>query len=74
MELTKIDDIDTNTKLANAVFDLLDADGQLVEKGLKTNDEGKIIVENLRPGTYQFVETIAPEHYDLNKKTDQIYN
>ena len=35
MELTKIDDIDTNTKLANAVFDLLDADGQLVEKGLK---------------------------------------
>ncbi|MGG1700309.1 SpaA isopeptide-forming pilin-related protein [Bacillus paranthracis] len=68
VELTKIDDIDTNTKLANAVFDLLDADGQLVEKGLKTNNEGKIVVENLRPGTYQFVETIAPEHYDLNKK------
>ncbi|MGI8303027.1 SpaA isopeptide-forming pilin-related protein [Bacillus paranthracis] len=68
VELTKIDDIDTNTKLANALFDLLDADGQLVEKGLKTNNEGKIVVENLRPGTYQFVETIAPEHYDLNKK------
>ncbi len=74
VELTKIDDIDTNTKLANAVFDLLDADGEIVEKGLKTNNEGKIVVENLRPGTYQFVETIAPEHYDLNKKTDQIYN
>ncbi|MGG3113701.1 SpaA isopeptide-forming pilin-related protein [Bacillus paranthracis] len=69
VELTKIDDIDTNTKLANAVFDLLDADGEIVEKGLKTNNEGKIVVENLRPGTYQFVETIAPEHYDLNKKT-----
>ncbi|PDY43207.1 collagen-binding protein [Bacillus wiedmannii] len=68
VELTKIDDIDTDTKLANAVFNLLDADGELVEEGLKTNDEGKIIVENLRPGTYQFVETIAPEHYDLNKK------
>ncbi|HHT7011038.1 TPA: SpaA isopeptide-forming pilin-related protein, partial [Bacillus cereus] len=68
VELTKIDDIDTNTKLANAVFDLLDADGEIVEKGLKTNNEGKIVVENLRPGTYQFVETIAPEHYDLNKK------
>ncbi|MCV5063321.1 SpaA isopeptide-forming pilin-related protein, partial [Escherichia coli] len=25
-------------------------------------------VENLRPGTYQFVETIAPEHYDLDKR------
>ncbi|EJP86525.1 SpaA isopeptide-forming pilin-related protein [Bacillus cereus] len=68
VELTKIDDIDTDTKLANAVFNLLDADGELVEEGLKTNDEGKIVVENLRPGTYQFVETIAPEHYDLNKK------
>ncbi|HDR7524186.1 TPA: LPXTG cell wall anchor domain-containing protein [Bacillus paranthracis] len=68
VELTKIDDIDTNTKLANAVFDLLDADGQLVEKGLKTNNEGKIVVENLRPGTYQFVETTAPKHYDLDKK------
>ncbi|PGB55303.1 SpaA isopeptide-forming pilin-related protein, partial [Bacillus anthracis] len=68
VELIKIDDIDTDTKLANAVFNLLDADGEIVEEGLKTNDEGKIIVENLRPGTYQFVETIAPEHYDLNKK------
>ncbi|MGM2607849.1 SpaA isopeptide-forming pilin-related protein [Bacillus cereus group sp. BceL008] len=68
VELTKIDDIDTDTKLANAVFNLLDADGEIVEEGLKTNDEGKIVVENLRPGTYQFVETIAPEHYDLNKK------
>ncbi|MGH0565266.1 SpaA isopeptide-forming pilin-related protein, partial [Bacillus cereus] len=68
VELIKIDDIDTDTKLANAVFNLLDADGEVVEEGLKTNDEGKIIVENLRPGTYQFVETIAPEHYDLNKK------
>ncbi|MBE3643924.1 LPXTG cell wall anchor domain-containing protein [Bacillus anthracis] len=68
VELTKIDDIDTDTKLANAVFNLLDADGEIVEEGLKTNAEGKIVVENLRPGTYQFVETIAPEHYDLNKK------
>ncbi|MGN4447846.1 SpaA isopeptide-forming pilin-related protein, partial [Bacillus cereus group sp. MYBK79-1] len=67
VELTKIDDIDTDTKLAHAVFNLLDADGEVVKEGLKTNDEGKIVVENLRPGTYQFVETIAPEHYDLNK-------
>ncbi|QWU47859.1 SpaA isopeptide-forming pilin-related protein [Bacillus sp. NP247] len=68
VELTKIDDINIDTKLANAVFNLLDADGELVEEGLKTNGEGKIVVENLRPGTYQFVETTAPEHYDLDKK------
>ena len=35
VELTKIDDIDTDTKLANAVFNLLDADGEIVEEGLK---------------------------------------
>ncbi|MED3020901.1 SpaA isopeptide-forming pilin-related protein [Bacillus wiedmannii] len=69
VELTKIDDIDADTKLANAVFNLLDADGEIVEEGLKTNTEGKIVVENLRPGTYKFIETAAPEHYDLNKKT-----
>ncbi|MES5941517.1 MULTISPECIES: SpaA isopeptide-forming pilin-related protein [unclassified Bacillus cereus group] len=68
VELTKIDDIDTDTKLANAVFNLLDADGEIVEEGLKTNAEGKIVVENLRPDTYKFIETAAPEHYDLNKK------
>ncbi|MED2038019.1 SpaA isopeptide-forming pilin-related protein [Bacillus wiedmannii] len=68
VELKKIDDIDTDTKLANAVFNLLDADGEIVEEGLKTNAEGKIVVENLRPGTYKFIETAAPKHYDLNKK------
>ncbi|KAA0774478.1 LPXTG cell wall anchor domain-containing protein [Bacillus sp. AR2-1] len=68
VELTKIDDIDADTKLANAVFNLLDADGEIVEEGLKTNAAGKIVVENLRPGTYKFIETAAPEHYDLNKK------
>ncbi|WP_142293427.1 SpaA isopeptide-forming pilin-related protein [Bacillus sp. K2I17] len=68
VELTKIDDIDTDTKLAHAVFNLLDADGEIVDEGLKTNAEGKIVVENLRPGTYKFIETAAPEHYDLNKK------
>ncbi|MFF2883234.1 SpaA isopeptide-forming pilin-related protein [Bacillus toyonensis] len=68
VELTKIDDIDIDTKLANAVFNLLDADGELVEEGLKTNNEGKIVVENLRPGDYQFIETTAPKHYDLNKE------
>ncbi|MGM2766817.1 MULTISPECIES: SpaA isopeptide-forming pilin-related protein [unclassified Bacillus (in: firmicutes)] len=68
VELTKIDDIDTDTKLSNAVFNLLDTDGEIVKEGLKTNAEGKIVVENLRPGTYKFIETAAPEHYDLNKK------
>ncbi|WP_242295910.1 SpaA isopeptide-forming pilin-related protein, partial [Bacillus cereus group sp. BfR-BA-01516] len=53
--------------LANAVFNLLDENGQVVEEGLKTNAEGKIVVENLRPGNYQFIETKAPKHYVLDE-------
>ncbi|WP_249727800.1 MSCRAMM family protein, partial [Bacillus paralicheniformis] len=35
VEIIKIDDIDINTKLANAVYNLLDADGVYGEEGLK---------------------------------------
>ncbi|WP_255409076.1 collagen binding domain-containing protein, partial [Bacillus sp. S1-R1J2-FB] len=31
------------------------------------NKDGKISVSDLRPGDYQFVETKAPTHYDLNQ-------
>ncbi|MCU5093334.1 SpaA isopeptide-forming pilin-related protein, partial [Bacillus wiedmannii] len=68
IELIKVDDLNDQTKLADAVFNLLDQNGKVLKTDLKTNSEGKIIVENLRPGTYQFVETTAPKHYDLDKK------
>ncbi|WP_100654907.1 SpaA isopeptide-forming pilin-related protein [Bacillus cereus] len=68
IELLKVDDLNTQTKLADAVFNLLDPDGKVLKTDLKTNSEGKIVIENLRPGTYQFVEITAPEHYDLDKK------
>ncbi|MEI5936380.1 SpaA isopeptide-forming pilin-related protein [Bacillus albus] len=68
IELIKVDDLNDQTKLADAVFNLLDQNGTVIKTDLKTNGEGKIIVENLRPGTYQFVETTAPKHYDLDKK------
>lgn len=68
IELLKVDDLNTQTKLADAVFNLLDQDGKVLKTDLKTNSEGKIVIENLRPGTYQFVEITAPEHYDLDKK------
>ncbi|WP_368908525.1 collagen binding domain-containing protein, partial [Bacillus wiedmannii] len=68
IELIKVDDLNDQTKLADAMFNLLDQNGKVLKTDLKTNSEGKIIVENLRPGTYQFVETTAPKHYDLDKK------
>ena len=45
VELTKIDDIDINTKLANTVFNLLDADGELVKEGLKQMMKVKLLLK-----------------------------
>ncbi|WP_413378093.1 SpaA isopeptide-forming pilin-related protein [Alkalihalobacillus sp. 1P02AB] len=62
VELVKQDDSD-QTPLEGAVFDLYSSEDVLSEEGLTTNAEGKIEVENLKPGHYYFVETSAPEHY-----------
>ncbi|MGH1241610.1 MSCRAMM family protein, partial [Bacillus pacificus] len=66
VELTKVDDIDGVT-LEGAVFKIVDMNGNDVRSDLTTNKDGKISVSDLRPGDYQFVETKAPTHYDLNQ-------
>ncbi|MBO1911604.1 hypothetical protein J4G37_43290, partial [Microvirga sp. 3-52] len=65
VELIKVDKDNQEIKLSGAEFSLLDGDGNLIEDGLTTNDEGKIVVDNLKPGNYQFVETKAPTDYQL---------
>ncbi len=67
VELTKVDDVD-GTTLEGAVFNIVDMNGTVIRENLTTNSQGKISVSNLRPGDYQFVETKAPKHYDLNKE------
>ena len=69
VELTKTDS-DTNKVLAGATFALHKADGTKVSEELKTNDQGKLSVDNLKPGDYYFVETAAPAGYvlDADKK------
>ena len=42
-------------------------DGKDVRSDLTTDKDGKISVSDLRPGDYQFIETKAPKHYDLNQ-------
>ncbi|QXE01095.1 SpaA isopeptide-forming pilin-related protein [Terribacillus sp. DMT04] len=64
--LVKTDEDDDNLKLAGAEFKLLDANGEVVKEALVTNEAGQIVVEDLAPGTYTFVETKAPEHYQLD--------
>ncbi|HFK1684277.1 TPA: SpaA isopeptide-forming pilin-related protein, partial [Bacillus tropicus] len=66
VELTKVDDIDGVT-LEGAVFKIVDMNGNDVRSDLTTDKDGKISVSDLRPGDYQFIETKAPTHYDLNQ-------
>ncbi|CAO1610264.1 putative LPXTG-domain-containing cell wall protein [Brochothrix thermosphacta] len=62
--LTKVDAI--GKVLENAEFKVVDADGKTIADKLVTDASGKITVDNLSPGKYQFVETKAPTGYILN--------
>ena len=64
--LTKVDG-ETNKPLAGATFDVMDADGTIIQKGLVTDASGLIEVNDLTPGDYVFVETKAPAGYMLDE-------
>ncbi|MBM7713839.1 putative surface anchored protein [Bacillus thermophilus] len=66
VELTKVDQDDPETVLSGAIFQLRDEKGNILQEGLTTDKNGKLIVKDLRPGPYQFVEMKAPEHYGLD--------
>lgn len=66
VQLTKTEE-KTSDALAGAVFELQDKDGNVVQSGLTTDVSGHILVENLPSGDYQFVETKAPDGYELDQ-------
>ncbi|WP_257611482.1 prealbumin-like fold domain-containing protein, partial [Oenococcus oeni] len=54
--LNKIDS-DTGNPLQGAVFDLYKSDGSKVASNLTTDANGQIKVNDLKPGSYYFVES-----------------
>ncbi len=67
VEITKID-ISTGEALPNTLIEVYNADtDELVYSG-RTNEEGKIIIDELRYGKYYFIEKEAPEGYELNSE------
>jgi len=64
--LKKVDATNSGIVLEGAEFKLLDQSGEELHSGLRTNENGELIVSKLQPGTYQFVETKAPFGYKLD--------
>lgn len=68
VELLKVDSTDHAKVLAGARFDLQikKEDAYQTIGSHTTNASGQIIVQDLEPGEYQFVETRAPYYYKLD--------
>jgi pilin isopeptide linkage protein/LPXTG-motif cell wall-anchored protein len=64
--LKKVDS-QTGELLANAKFELQDSLGNVIQKDITTNSEGKVTIGNLKIGEYQLVETKAPNGYRIDK-------
>lgn len=68
VKMTKVSD--QGKRLSGAVFGLYHADGKQV--GEYTSDKnGQLLVKNLSPGDYYFVEKEAPAGYTINKEKRQ---
>ncbi|MGM0123996.1 hypothetical protein IGI37_001370 [Enterococcus sp. AZ194] len=65
VELSKLDE-KTKDALQGAVFEIRDSEGTVIRSALQSNAEGKILVDGLRVGDYEFVETKAPTGYELD--------
>ncbi|RAM14599.1 hypothetical protein C1907_02925, partial [Listeria ivanovii] len=63
--LTKKDSV-SKAVLAEAEFELQTKAGTKVKDNLVADTNGEIIVSDLAPGEYQFVETKAPAGYKLD--------
>ncbi|WP_279041604.1 collagen binding domain-containing protein [Brevibacillus borstelensis] len=69
VELVKVDEFDHNITLAGAVFELRDADGKTLQSNLSTDENGKLVIPDLKAGKYQFVEITAPTDYLVSQET-----
>ncbi|TPF98697.1 adhesin [Clostridium perfringens A] len=67
VELIKID-ADTQRPLKGADFELWN--GEKLVGTYTTNEDGKIVVENLEAGNYYWLEVKAPENYEINQDQD----
>lgn len=58
-------DQESEKNLEGVEFEILDKNKKAIYSGLKTNSEGKILLDNLIPGTYYLKETKTIDGYEL---------
>ncbi|MDY2578767.1 Cna B-type domain-containing protein, partial [Lactiplantibacillus plantarum] len=68
IQLVKADFENNNILLKGAEFSLYKSDGTLVKDKLITDDNGQLSYIGLEPGAYYFIETRAPNGYELSQK------
>ncbi len=52
--------------LEGAIFKVVDSKGKIIKEDLASDKTGKVLIDNLAPGDYSFIETKAPSGYILN--------
>ena len=79
IEIIKKDGKDENL-LKGGIFNLYDEENNLIYTDLTTDENGKIVIENLIPGKYYLEEIVAPEGYskledrvEIDLKLNQTY-
>lgn len=72
VSLVKKDASDQTLTLEGAVFDLCQADGTRIREGLRTDGDGRLLIEDLEWGSYYLEEVEAPEGHYLygSRKTE----
>ena len=66
LEFTKVD-LSTGTPLPNTLIEIYNDKDELVFSG-RTDENGKIVIEEMRYGRYYILEKEAPEGYILNEE------
>lgn len=72
IKIKKYDKVDPTKLLENAVFQILNDKGEVVEDNLITGPDGTVTSKSLAYGSYVVKEITPPPHYETDKDTNDV--